>query len=568
MGSVEPSLIVSQTDILGLGMAKRVVRFSCMVDQDPMFLEQSLRWARSLLDMAGVSAEDIVVHHTGEVALRDLAALHALNVATCLVDAVSRRRPHLNKLDQLGSKFLQDADVAVLCDCDTVFVADPRPYLPFDAVAAGVVDLPNPPIEIWDTLLQRAGLVRQRPDIAVGSARATTIFENRNGGLYVFPGKRLRELDAPWRRWADWLEAHTDVLGRYAMFIDQISFALTCLELRIEPELLPRALNFPTHLPAEGSDDGAPIMLHYHNAVDPRGDLKSRGLPTVDRAIRFANERLARPAKIVRKRRLMLHVGMPKTGSSALQQWCHAHSDRLLDQSIRYPQPSNGTEMPKHQFVVENLLSGDFSQTAAALSEGGEETIILTTEGLTNHLYDFRPSSLAKLRTALEPFNVTVFMVHRKTDDWLKSYHKQCEINPNLAQYAYGLGLELSQFRRVPRVAKLANVNALVEDCVAYGAAETIAETYESDWARRFLEVCGYVAEAPIEFQRTNEIVPDWVFDAVLRINRSGFSPDGPDGLARNVAAVHADEPQRSDQIRTQRRAAKVVAADGSSARR
>lgn len=373
-----------------------------------------MRWARSLIEIANVPPEDLVVHYTQGLGQECVASFSPLGVRTIEVQAVSRQRPHLNKLAQLRSAFLRDADLAVLCDCDTLFVADPRPYFAKDMVAAAVVDSPNPPIEIWDILLPRAGLTRRRPDIAVGSAAAMTIFENRNGGLYVLPGARLGELDEPWSKWAQWLEAQADVLGRYAIYIDQIAFALTCLELGIEPELLPKALNFPTHLPAAHIGDGAPIMLHYHSKVDDSGMLRPLGQRTVDRAVAFVNERLAKPAAIRRKRRLLLHVGLPKTGTSALQRWCYANSGRFLEQNIRYPTPSADTEMPKHQFIVSDLMAGDLSRTARAVAEGDEEGTILTTEGLSNHLYDFRPIGLEKIRELFEAFHLTVFLRRKR----------------------------------------------------------------------------------------------------------------------------------------------------------
>ncbi len=502
-------------------MAKPVIRFSCVVDTEPIFLAQATRWARSLIEIANVPPEDLVVHYTPRAGPACVASFSPLGVTTTEVQAVSRQRPHLNKLAQLRSEFLADADLAVLCDCDTLFVADPRPYFAKGMVAAAVVDKPNPPIEIWDILLRRAGLTRRRPDIAVGSAAAMTVFENRNGGLYVLPGARLGELDEPWRKWALWLEAQADVLGNYAFHIDQIAFALTCLQLRIELELLPKALNFPTHLPAADIGDGAPIVLHYHRQADDSGMLQPPGQRTVDRAVAFVNESLARPAAIRRKRRLLLHVGLPKTGTSALQRWCYANSGRFLEQGIRYPTPSADTEMPKHQFIVSDLMAGDLSRTARAVAEGGEDGTVLTSEGLSNHLYDFRPIGLEKIRGLFEKFYLTVFLVHRNPEDWLRSYHKQCAINPRNAAYYYGTGLDLHAFRELPRVRKLMNVPNLAQDCAAaFGTKEVVATEYDSDWLMRFFGLCGYTPTEKVELEVTNESVPDWLFEAVLRINR------------------------------------------------
>jgi len=506
-------------------MATPLIRFSCVVDHGPVFPKQALRWARSLIEIAGVPAENLVVHYTEEAGPDAVAPLAKLGVTTIPVAAVSRRRQHLNKLAQLRSNCLQEADLAVLCDCDTVFVTDPRPYLAKGQIAAAVVDRPNPPIDRWETLLDRAGLSRQRPDITAGTMQAMTLFENRNGGLYVLPGNTLARLDPPWRKWADWLEGQLDVLGKRAIHIDQIAFALACLELGIAPELLPRALNFPTHLPLGTVGDDAPVILHYHRHVDGDGKLKPLGAPTVERAIAFVNERLAMPARLHRKRRLVLHVGLPKTATSALQRWCAANSGGLLEQGIRYPTPSRHTHMPKHQFIVMDLMSGNLARTATAVAEGDEESTILTSEGLTNHLYDFRPASLESIRGILDAFHVSVFLVHRQPDAWVKSYHMQCEINPRNIEYHYGTGLDLTDFQRLSRVHRLLDIRSLTGDCAAaFGAKEVVAESYESDWLNSFFALCGYAPGEQIDLPRTNESVPDWVFAAVLRINRQSLS--------------------------------------------
>ncbi|WP_157944592.1 hypothetical protein [Mangrovicella endophytica] len=513
-------------------MSDLVIRFSCVVDEDPIFTTQAFRWVRSLIELGRVSPQDIAVHYVlGTDRVRLAEVFEPLCVSLFPVSRMSWRLPHLNKLAQLQSLFLRDADLAVLCDCDTFFLSDPRPYLVKDQLAAAVVDLSNPPLVIWDELLRRAGLTKGRPDVRTGSSDAPTIFENRNGGIYVFPGKRLGEIDEAWRKWVAWLDGQGDILGHFTFHTDQIAFALACLDNDLQPRILPKSLNFPTHLPPEHVGDGAPIVLHYHRHVDKRGALRPLGQPTVDRAIAFANSVLAKPALIQRKQRLVLHVGLPKTGTSALQRWCGDNATELLAHGIRYPEPSSLTAMPKHQFLVDDLKSGRFDRTAKAIAESragnGSDCVILSTEGLTNHLYDFRPAALKTLRELLEPFETTIFLVHRDLEDWLRSYHKQCEINPRIPIYSYGLGLDLREFRELPRVKKLMNIQNLVADCAAaYGSAKVVAAEFDTDWTGQFFSLCGYSPVGGSELPRANESVPDWVFQAVLRLNRLGLSDE------------------------------------------
>jgi hypothetical protein len=512
------------------------VRFSCLVDSDPTFAREALRWHRSLVELAQVPNDDIIVHHTPTASAEALAAFAAAGIRTAIVEPVSSVRPHLYKVAQLGSAFLREADLAVLCDCDTVFVSDPRPYLVAGRAAAAVVDRPFPPVEVWDELLALAGLSRQRPDTQVGAGPEPTLHENRNGGLYVLPGSLLPALDPCWRKWAAWLGTQPKAVGKYVYFTDQMAFALACLDLRIDPLLLDKRFNFPTHFDLSRTTDCAPVMLHYHKNVDEAGNLTHVGAPTVDAAIDHVNRSLARPAISRKRRKLLLHVGLPKTGTSALQKWCHANTAQLREQGIVYPEPSGDTAMPKHQFMVSDLMKNEFQATRKALGEGSDELLVLTSEGLTNHLYDFRPAALKTFRELLAPYETTVFMVIREKEKWVRSYYKQCAINPEIRQYSYATDKSLEEFAGLQRVQRLLNNEALAEDCrAAFGAGHVEVVKYEEDWKGAFLRNIGFAGDAP-DFPDVNTSVPDWILDFVVRVNGMGL---GGDARAAWLGAVH-----------------------------
>jgi hypothetical protein len=512
------------------------IRFSCLVDTDPTFAREALRWHRSLVELAGIPTTDIVVHHTPRVSPEALATFADAGINTAVVEPVSSERPHLNKVAQLGSAFLREADLAVLCDCDTVFVSDPRPYLVAGRAAAAVVDRPHPPADVWDELLPLVGLTPRHPHIQVGAGPELTLYENRNGGIYVLPGHLLADLDPCWRKWAAWIAAHKDAIGKYIYFTDQIAFALACVELQIDPLLLDKRFNFPTHFDRSRTTDGAPLMLHYHRNVDEAGRLKPVGAPTVDAAIAYVNRTLAKPSLLNVRPKLVLHVGLPKTATSALQSWCHASTPALREQGIVYPKPSDDTAMPKHQFMVSDLMRNEFTATQRALSEGGPHRIVLTSEGLTNHLYDFRPAALARFRQILSGHSVTVFMVVRNKDEWVRSYHKQCAINPEIAQYNYATADSLEEFSQLARVRRLLHHENLAQDCgAAFGADRVVVAKYEDNWKDAFLQTIGF-SGAPGGFPDVNTSVPDWILKFVVIVNGLRL---GSDVRTAYLGAVH-----------------------------
>lgn len=513
------------------------IRFSCVVDADPTFALEALRWHRSLVELANVSPDDILVHHTPSVSSDSLAAFAAAGVNTAPLEPVSTERPHLNKVAQCDSAFLREADLAVFCDCDTVFVADPRPYLVAGRAAAAVVDRPFPPIEIWDRLLPAAGLSRLHPDVQVGSGHEMTLHENRNGGIYILPGDLLPELGPCWRKWAAWLATQRHIVGDHIYFTDQIAFALACLELQIDPLLLDKRFNFPTHFDRSRTTDGAPLMLHYHRNVDDAGQLKHVGAPTVDAAIDHVNRTLAAPAVAKTRPKLLLHVGLPKTATSALQMWCHANTANLRAGGIVYPEPSGETAMPKHQFMMSDLMKNEFSATRKALAEGSGQPMILTTEGLTNHLYDFRPAALKQFRELLSGHAVTVFMVVRDRTKWARSYYKQCAINPEIPQYSYATDKTLDEFVSLQRVQRLLSYETLAEDAgAAFGAENIVVANYEDNWKEHFFQTIGFAGADIGEFPSVNTSVPDWILDFVVKINGLKL---GSDTRTAYLGAVH-----------------------------
>jgi len=515
-----------------------LIRFSCVVDKAPHFAREALKWHQSLVQLAGVPTDDILVHHTPDVSSESLDAFARAGVNTALIEPVSAERPHMNKVAQCGSAFLRAADLAVLCDCDTVFVSDPRPYLVAGRVAAAVVDRAHPPIEIWDRILPLAGLSRLLPDIQVGSTPEPTIHENRNGGLYVLPGSVLADLEPCWRKWGDWLGTQQQVLGDFVGFGDQMAFALACIELRIDPLLLDRRLNFSTQLGRRTVVDAAPVMLHYHRNVDGAGNLTHVGTPTVDAAIDYVNDRLARPALVRPRQKLLLHVGLPKTATSAMQMWCNTNALQLKEQGIVYPEPSAETSMPKHQFMVTDIMRNEFSATRKALAQGsGGRQVVMTSEGLTNHLYDFRPAALAQFREILRDHAVTVFIVVRDRERWARSYYKQCALNPEVPPYDYASSKSLAEFSSTHRVQRLLNHENLAEDSrAAFGADDVVVANYEDDWKDEFLHRIGYVGGANVAFPDVNTSPPDWLVDVVVKLNGLQL---GANARAAYLGAIH-----------------------------
>lgn len=162
---------------------------------------------------------------------------------------------------------------------------------------------------------------------------------------------------------------------------------------------------------------------------------------------------------------ILIHLGLPKTGTTAIQRTLHAGSEQLAAAGFYYPPPLSDAD-PKHQSLVTGLMSNDHGFLKAALFSAPRHCkLIFSAEGLTNHLYDFPKTSLAQFRQCLSGWRTRGILVHRPWEDWVKSYFKQCIVNPPNRQFGhYGFFGTLDEFRCNERVRCYARLNNLLVD--------------------------------------------------------------------------------------------------------
>lgn len=144
----------------------------------------------------------------------------------------------------------------------------------------------------------------------------------------------------------------------------------------------------------------------------------------------------------------MLHAGTGKTGTTALQQTLFRHVDVLAKQGVWYPPLDVEPIQKKHQYLVELLRAGDSLGLACRLREIiGARTVMLSTEGLFNHWWDYSAQSKAMLRQLSAPFDLEVWVCFREPLAFALSVYAQLLRNPRLPDYSpvYGLDVGLEE---------------------------------------------------------------------------------------------------------------------------
>ena len=150
--------------------------------------------------------------------------------------------------------------------------------------------------------------------------------------------------------------------------------------------------------------------------------------------------------------KLILHVGTPKTGTTSVQAYLDKKQRKLRSKGILYPNRFHNPDAPKHQWFERNLLSGNVENFSANFKdilshvEEHTHTILLSSEGIYNHWWDFPLESKALLFELNRLFDVEIWAWFREPLAFAESFYKQCMRNPQVENiHCYGKDLSFAE---------------------------------------------------------------------------------------------------------------------------
>ncbi len=156
------------------------------------------------------------------------------------------------------------------------------------------------------------------------------------------------------------------------------------------------------------------------------------------RAVRLGHKKLAKrvfaptpaPAPISTRRdlRVILHVGLPKTGTSSIQAHLYANAGAYRAAGIHYPTDQISMQDLNHTWMSQDLRAG--GQTDAlihALNATPTDcnTVILSDESLFVELPGLSQAARDAARAALAPHSVDLVLFDRDLDAWKRSFYIQ-----------------------------------------------------------------------------------------------------------------------------------------------
>lgn len=199
--------------------------------------------------------------------------------------------------------------------------------------------------------------------------------------------------------------------------------------------------------------------------------------------------------------RLILHIGLPKTGTTSLQFWADAQRAALAEAGCCYPVPVSPADAPKHQELVTFMRGGPASLLDAFFDPlPAIQTIFASAEGLSGHLPEALPDRLEAMRARLSAFDVTLVLGVRERAAWLRSYHQQKVCNPPHSdpELLFATPLTLTDFAQQPRIRDLLDTQTLAARAqAAYGACDVRIMSMEGDWPAALCALLGASELAP-----------------------------------------------------------------------
>jgi hypothetical protein len=121
-------------------------------------------------------------------------------------------------------------------------------------------------------------------------------------------------------------------------------------------------------------------------------------------------------------RRIFLHIGMSKAGSSAIQQALVSNADALAKSGICYPETGRRWGNA-HYKLLRDLRNGGLGETlTGALQEArSKESVVLSCEGF----WLIQDETLKDLHRAFEKYEVHIFFYLRRPSDYAASSYRQ-----------------------------------------------------------------------------------------------------------------------------------------------
>ena len=272
------------------------ILLGCVAENNYKYLSQALRLVRSVRWFGGALKDaDIRLCVIEGVDPSYRRAIESLGARIRIVPRFDPANPLFNKIQLFRLPDLEGYDTLLYLDCDTIVVQDPSRFLTSSVLRIKIADVPTVPTEVLERVCGYFGLMPPERRYRTTLDQTPTIWYC-NAGLISCPVRFIPRLIPAWCKYELAFSANPDLLGPHQHHRTQAALALAFIGNPVPFQELPVGMNFPLHLtnmetPLEMAE-ADPVILHYHDLVDPSGYLLPSPYPLAQKRIEDFNNRL------------------------------------------------------------------------------------------------------------------------------------------------------------------------------------------------------------------------------------------------------------------------------------
>lgn len=246
----------------------------------------------------------------------------------------------------------------------------------------------------------------------------------------------------------------------------------------------------------------------------------------------FANELAVLLNPIKQPLKLIIHAGTPKTGTTSLQVYLNKKQRKLRKLGILYPNRSHNADAPKHQWLEKNLvrthpqnLLDNFKDILSYVDEN-THTILLSSEGIYNHWWDFPDESKALLLELSMLFEINLWVWFREPLGFAESFYKQCMRNPAVESIpCYGKDLSFSEILEDPWFSHHLDYMSFVNKCDSlFGKSAVSVFEYQQDTVKTVSQLLGLATPHDNPTPRKNTSMNSTTTELYRVVNRLQLS--------------------------------------------
>ena len=243
----------------------------------------------------------------------------------------------------------------------------------------------------------------------------------------------------------------------------------------------------------------------------------------------FFREKPLPPVMKPPRKKLFLHIGSPKTGTSYLQSFLYENHENLKSKNILYPKSLIGSPLdPKHQPFFASFLSGDVQRFQAFLqriaAETGEsiETLILSSEGFYHHINELTETSWRLLEALKDLYDVRIVLYLRPQVEYIESMYRQYMKNPRGINAEFGSSLTIQEMMERPKLRQnLDYYGSLMKWAAVIGEENIIVRRYTRNVVEDFTTLLKVEITNPKKGNRPNLSLTREMAELLRQVNAS-----------------------------------------------